>query len=122
MMVASRQVEIPFYRSLGRQRGRGFSALAQVIGGTAIPFLRKHFVLAAKCIGADLLEFAAPEMAAVSSGRKIFETAAKNAGTQTLRKQLGSGSKKKNCKRSHCQKSATQISRSRRGLFTNFFH
>ena len=40
-MVASRQVEIPFYRGIDRQRGRGFGALAQVIGRTAIPFLRK---------------------------------------------------------------------------------
>ena len=31
-MVASKQVEIPFYRGIGRQRGRGFGALAQVIG------------------------------------------------------------------------------------------
>ena len=37
-MVASRQVEIPYYRAVGRQRGRGFGALAQVIGRTAIPF------------------------------------------------------------------------------------
>ena len=31
-MVASREVEIPYYRGVGRQRGRGFGALAQVIG------------------------------------------------------------------------------------------
>ena len=37
-MVALRQVEIPYYRGVGRQRGRGFGALAQVIGRTAIPF------------------------------------------------------------------------------------
>ena len=43
-MVASRQVEIPYYRAVGRQRGRGFGALAQVIGRTAIPFLRKYVV------------------------------------------------------------------------------
>ena len=40
-MVASREVEIPYYRGVGRQRGRGFGAPAQVIGRTAIPFLRK---------------------------------------------------------------------------------
>ena len=60
-MVASRQVEIPYYRGVGRQRGRGFSALAQVIGRTAIPFLRKHIVPAARRVGADLLEFVDPE-------------------------------------------------------------
>ena len=55
-MVASRQVEIPFYRGVGRQRRWGFGALAQVIGRTAIPFLRKYIVPAAKRVGADLLE------------------------------------------------------------------
>ena len=58
-MVASRQVEIPFYRGIGRQRGRGFGAFAQIIGRTAIPFLRKCKVPAGKRGGADLLEFAA---------------------------------------------------------------
>ena len=90
-MVASRQVEIPYYRGVGRQRGRGFGALAQVIGRTAIPFLRKYVVPAAKRIGADMLEFAAPEIADVVSGRKNFETAAKNVGKKTLKKQLGGG-------------------------------
>ena len=37
-MVASRQVEIQYYRGVGRRRGRGFGALAQVIGRTAILF------------------------------------------------------------------------------------
>ena len=64
-MVASRQVEIPYYRGVGRQRGRGFGALSQVIGRTAIPFLRKYIVPAAKRVGADLLEFAVPEIAEV---------------------------------------------------------
>ena len=90
-MVASGEVEIPFYRSVGRQSGRGFGALAQVIGRTAIPFLRKYIVAAAKRVGADLLEFAVPENAEVVSGRKKFKTAAMSVGRQTLRKQLGSG-------------------------------
>ena len=77
-MVASRQVEIPYYRGVGRQRGGGFSANAQVIGRTAIPFLRKYIVPAAKQVGADLLEFAVPEIAEVVSGRKNFMTAAKS--------------------------------------------
>ena len=91
-MVASRQVEIPYYRAVGRQRGRGFGALAQVIGRTAIPFLRKYVVPAAKRVGADLLEFAVPEIEEVVSGRKNLKTAAKSVGRQTLRKQLGEGS------------------------------
>ena len=80
-MVASRQVEFPFYRGVGR-RGRGFGALAQVIGRTAIPFLRKYIVPAAKRVGADLLKFAGPEIAEVVSGRKNFKTAAKSVGRQ----------------------------------------
>ena len=64
------QEEIPFFRVVGRQRGRGFDAPAQVIGRSAIPFLRKYIVPAAKRVGADLLEFAVPEIADVVSGRK----------------------------------------------------
>ena len=94
-MVASREVDIPFYREVGRQRGREFSALAQVIGRTVIPFLRKYIVPAAKRVGADLLEFAVPEIADVVIGRKNIQTTAKSVARQTLRKQLGEG----NCRR-----------------------
>ena len=94
-MVASRQVEIPFYRGVGGQRERGFGALAQVIGRSAIPFLRKCIVPAAKRVGADLLVYAVPEIAEVVSGRKNNKTAAKIVGRQILRKQLGSGSRKR---------------------------
>ena len=88
-MVASRQVEIPYYRAVGRQRGRGFGALAQIIGRTAIPFLSKYVVPAAKRVGADLLEFAVPEIAEVVCGRKKFKTAAKSVGKKTLKKTIG---------------------------------
>ena len=125
-MVASRQVEIPYYRGVGRQRRRGFGALAQVIGRTATPFLRKYIVPAAYRVGADLLEFAVPEIAEVVSGRKKFKTAAKSVGRQTLRKQLGSGSRKRKgaigvrqASRFIPTKSAKQTSRSRRDIFTN---
>ena len=93
-MVAS-EVEIPFYRCVGRQRGRGFGALAQNIGRTAIPFLRKYIVPAAKRVAADLLKFAVPEIAEVVIGRKNFNTAAKSVGRQTLRKQLGEESRRR---------------------------
>ena len=94
-MVASRQVEIPYYRAFGRQRGRGFGPLAQVIGRTAIPFLRKYIFPAAKRVGADLLKFAAPEIREDISGRKSFKSAAKCVGKQTLKKQLGEGSRRR---------------------------
>ena len=113
-MVAPRQVEIPYYRGVGRQRERGFGALAQVIGRTAIPFLRKYIVPAAKRKGADMLEFAAPEIGEVISGRKSFRSAAKCVGKQTLKKQLGSGIKQEN----HPIKSTKQSSRSQRDNFT----
>ena len=92
--VASREIEIPFYRSVGQQRGRGFNAFAQVNGRTAIPFLRKY-IRSAKRVGADLFEFAFPEIAEVVSGRKNFKTAAKSVGRQTLRKQLCEGSRRR---------------------------
>ena len=118
-MVASRQVEVPYYRGVGRQRGRGFGALAQVIGRTAIPFLRKYIVPAAKRVGADLLEFALPEIAEVVSGRKNFKTAAKSVGKQTLKKQLGEVSRKRIASRIIPTKSTKQSSWSRRDIFTN---
>ena len=115
-MVASRQVEIPYHRAFGRQRGRGFGALAQVIGRTAIFFLSKNVVSAAQRIGADMLEFAAPDIGEVISGRTPFKTAAKNVGKQTLKKQLGSGTKQR---RIIPTKSTKQSSRSQGGIFTN---
>ena len=135
-MVTSREVEIPYYTGVGRQRGRGFGALAQVIGRTAIPFLRKYIVPAAKRVGADLLEFAVPEIAEVVSGRKNIKSAAKCVGRQTLREQLGEGqgsrrrtgsrrtgdSRKRTASRVIPTKSAKQISRSRRDIFTNISH
>ena len=117
-MVASGQVEVPYYRAVGRQRGRGFGALAQVIGRTAIPFLRKYVVPAAKRIGADMLEFAVPEIAEVVSGRKNIKTAAKSVGKQILRKQSGEGSRSKH-RRIIPAKSTKQSNRSRRDIFTN---
>ena len=129
-MVASRQIEIPYYRGVGRQRGRGFGALAQVIGRSAIPFLRKYVVPAAKRIGADSSEFAAPEIGEVISGRKSFKSAAKSVGKQTLNKQLFEGSRRwkgavgvrqgaRKRRRIIPTKSIKQSSRSRRDIFTN---
>ena len=115
-MVASRQVEIPYYRAVGRQRGRGFGALAQVIGRTAISFLRKYVVPAAKRVGADMLEFAALEIGEVFSGRKSFKSAAKSVGKKTLRKQMGEGKRQRKIIPT---KSTKQSSRSRRNIFTN---
>ena len=119
MIVASRQVEIPYYRAVRRQRARGFGALAQVSAKIAFPFLRKYIAPAARRVGADLLEFAVAEVAEVVSGGKNFKTAAKSVGKQTLKKQLGEGSRKRTASRVNSTKSTKQISRSQRDIFTN---
>ena len=94
-MVASRQMEIPYHRGVGRQKGRGFWALTQIIGRTAIPFFRKYVVPTAKRIGVDMLGFAAPDIGEVVGGRNSFKSAAKSVGKQTLKKQLGEGSRRR---------------------------
>ena len=114
-MVASNTLELPYYKGIGRERGRGFGALAQVTRRTAIPFLRNYIVPAAKRVGADLLEFAVPEVADVVSGKKNLKTAGKSVGRQTLRKQLGVGKQK----RSIPDKSLKLSSRSRKDIITN---
>ena len=98
-MVPSRQLDVPFYKGIGRKRRLGFGALAQVIGRTAIRFLRKYIVPAAKRVGTHLLDIAVAEIADAVSGRKKLKTAAKNVGRQILRQQLDSGSKKRNVSR-----------------------
>ena len=121
-MVASRPAESPFCRGIGLKRERGFGALAQVIGRTAIPLLRQYNVPAAKRVSADLFEFAAPEIAEVDSGRKKLKTAAKSVERQILRKQLGRGSRNRTASRVIPTKSAKQTSRSQRNIFTNISH
>ena len=83
--------DLPYFRGYSRQRGRGFGALAQTIGRTAIPFWRRYVVPAAKRVGADLIELAAPETGNVLAGRKKFKSTATDVGKKTLRKQLGGG-------------------------------
>ena len=81
-MVASRQLEVPLYAGIGQQRGRGLGALAQVIGEVKIRFWVK--VSSQLHLGRCwLMEFAAPNIAGVFSGRKNFKTAAKSVGWLT---------------------------------------
>lgn len=116
-MVASTTADLPYYQGYGRQRGRGFGALAQTIGRTAVPFIRKYVIPAATRVGADLLEFAAPEIGEVMAGRKTIKAAAKSAGGKTIRKQIGGGRKKK--RKVISKKTTKRSSRSRRDIFTN---
>ncbi len=74
-MIDSRQVEGQFSRVIGRRLG--FGALSQVVGRNAIAFLREYVVPAAKCVGVELFELAAPKVAEVAGGKKIFKTAAR---------------------------------------------
>ena len=77
-----------------------------------------------------MLEFAAPEIGEVFSGRKSFKSAAKSVGKKTLKKQLGEGSHRgkgaegvrqggSEQRRIIPTKSTKQSSRSRRDIFTN---
>ena len=59
--------------------------LDKLLGEQQFPFC-VNVVPAAKRIGADVLEFAAPEIGEVFSGRKSFKSAAKSVGKKTLRK------------------------------------
>ena len=54
-MIAQKSADFPIFRGHARQRGRGFGALAQTHGRTAIPFIKKYIVPAAKIIGAGKL-------------------------------------------------------------------
>ena len=121
-MLASRQVEIPFFRGIRRQRRWGFGALAKDIGKTAIPLMRNYIVPVAERVGADLINFALPVIADVVSDRKTFKTAAKGVGRQTLREQMGKDSKKRSASKVIPTKSAEQTSRSPRDIFTNTSH
>ena len=69
--------------------GRGFGVLAQTIGRTSIPFLRRYVVSAAKNVGADLIEMASPEIENVSAGKKKLKSVAADDGKKTLREQIG---------------------------------
>ena len=69
-MVAQNSANFPILRGHARQRGRVFGALAQTLGRTAIPFLKKYIVPSAKRFGANLFEIAAPEIGEVFSEQK----------------------------------------------------
>ena len=97
--------------------------LHKLLGELQSPLLKKYIVPAAKRIGADLFEIAAPEIGEVVSGRKKLKTFAKDVGTKTVRKQLGGGKKKSKRKtartRSISRKSRSKNSRSRKDIFDN---
>ena len=125
-IFASRQLEIILFRGFSRQCGRELGALGQVFGKTAISFLPQFNIAAAKRVGIDLLEFAAPKFEGIVSSRKNFRMIAMIVGRKTLRKQLSSVSRKGKPaigKQQKCKtipvESAKQSSCSRNETFTN---
>ena len=100
---------LPFLTGIGRQRWRGFGAVAHVIGETAILFLRINIVPAAKRVDGDLLESAEPEVAYVVKSKESIKKAAKSVGRETVVKQLVSGSGKMSASRVIPKKSAKEL-------------
>ena len=84
-MVAQSSANFPIFCGHARQRGSGFRPLAQTLGRTAIPFIKKYIVSAAKRITANLFDIAAAEIGEVVSGRKKLKIFAKKVGTKTVR-------------------------------------
>ena len=69
-MIAQSSANFPIFRGHARQRERSFGALAKTLWRTAIPFIKKYIVPAAKRIQSNLFEIAAPEFEEVVSGQK----------------------------------------------------
>ena len=115
-MVAD--TDLPYFRGYSRQRGRGFGALAQTIGRTAIPFLRRYVASAEKRVGADLLDMTASEIGNVLTGKKKFKPVAADVGKKTLRKQLGCGKIRKRRIIQRIPPKTSRRRRTRRDIFS----
>ena len=86
-MFASRQVKMHTVEGL-EDKGEGGLGLSHKLLGE-LQFLFYVNMSSAKRIEADILEFAAPVIGEVISGRKSFKSAAKSVGKQTLNKTVG---------------------------------
>lgn len=91
MTVASDN--IPYFRGVPRQRGRGLGALALSVARTAIPIFRNFIVPAAKKVGRDFVTSAVPELSDVISGKQSFKKALKSSAKKTIKNQVGGGSR-----------------------------
>ena len=92
--------------------------LHKVLGEPKFPFWRKHSVLAAKRVSADLWKFAAPEIADVVSGGNNFKAAANSVGRQILTKYLGGGIRKRTASRTI----STKTSKTNQSVAIRYFH
>ena len=82
---------LPYFKGVPRQRSRGIGALASTIARFSFPILKKFVVPAAKKIGRDFVQAAAPEIGEVLAGRSSVKKALKRSTNNTLRKQVGGG-------------------------------
>ena len=104
----------------GKKTKTGFGALGQVNGRTAIPFLNKYVVPAARRIDADMLQFAVPEISHVVSGKQNIKAASKDVGRPTSKKNNSVvDCRKRTASKVIQSKSKKWNSRSRRDIFTN---
>ena len=90
-----RNVHLPHFSGVPRQRGRGLGALAGTIARTAFPILKRFVVPAAKKIGRDAIDIAIPQVEDVLSGKSSVKKAIRKTASSTLKKQIGGGHRKK---------------------------
>ena len=90
-----RNVHLPHFSGVPRQRGRGLGALAGTIARTAFPILKRFVVPAAKKIGRDAIDIAIPQVEDVLSGKSSVRKAIRKTASSTLKKQIGGGHRKK---------------------------
>ena len=86
---------LPYFKGVPRQRGRGFGALARTVGRTTLPILKIYVLPAAKKIGRDVIESEIPEIGAVLSGQTSIKKAVKKTAKSKIQKQVGGGMKKR---------------------------
>ena len=86
---------LPYFKGVPRQRGRGFGALARTVARTTLPILKKYVLPAAKKIGRNIIESAVAEIGGVLSGQTSIKKAVQKTAKSTIRKQVGSGMKKR---------------------------
>ena len=89
------QSQLAHFGGAIRQRGSGIGALVAGIGRVALPFIRRVIIPTAKRIGRDLISQAIPEAIEVLSQRKTPKQALKQKITNTVRKQVGAGKRKR---------------------------
>ena len=69
--VAQSSANFPVFCGHARQRGRGFGALAQTLGRTAIPFIKNIYIVPAeKTIGENFLELLLQRLEKLSADEK----------------------------------------------------